>query len=56
MAILKAKRDAIAKAEAEEQAKIDGMTFSEATEYLREHDGSKAKQEAEEKAINERLE
>lgn len=50
MAIEAARKEAIRKAEQEEQDKINNMSLAEATEYMRENDGKKAKEAAEAKA------
>jgi len=45
-AIEAARKAAIAKAEAEEEAKVNSMSLAEATEYMRDREGKKAAEEA----------
>ena len=45
-----ARKEVIRKAEQEEQDKINNMSLAEATEYMRENDGKKAKEAADAKA------
>ena len=53
MAEEEARKEAIRKAEEAEQEKINNMSLAEATEYMREQDGKKAKEAAEAKAREE---
>lgn len=52
-AIEAAKKAAQARAEAEEEAKINSMSLEEAADYLRSNDGKKAEEEAKKKAEQE---
>ena len=53
MAEEEARKEAIRKAEEAEQERINSMSLAEATEYMREQDGKKAKEAEEAKAREE---